>query len=35
MKDLLIIFGFIFFAATSVFGVIDLIRQIKKLPNEN
>jgi hypothetical protein len=35
MKDLLIIIGFIFFATTSVFGVIDLIRQIKKLPNEN
>jgi lipopolysaccharide export LptBFGC system permease protein LptF len=35
MKELLIIFGFIFFATTSVFGVIDLIRQIKRLPNEN
>jgi hypothetical protein len=29
--DLLIIFGFIFFAATSVFGVVDLLRQINKL----
>jgi hypothetical protein len=33
--NLLIILGFVFFASTSVFGVIDLIRQIKKLPNEN
>jgi len=33
--NLLIILGFVFFAATSVFGVIDLLRQIKKLPNEN
>lgn len=33
--NLLIILGFVFFATTSVFGIIDLIRQIKKLPNEN
>ena len=33
--NLLIILGFVFFATTSVFGVIDLLRQIKKLPNEN
>ena len=31
MKDLLIILGFIFFAATSVFGVVNLMRQINKL----
>jgi hypothetical protein len=35
MIELLTILGFIFFAATSVFGVVDLLRQIKKLPNEN
>ena len=33
--NLLIILGFVFFATTSVFGIVDLIRQIKKLPNEN
>jgi hypothetical protein len=33
--NILIILGFVFFAATSVFGVIDLLKQIKKLPNEN
>jgi hypothetical protein len=33
--NLLIILGFVFFDSTSVFVVIDLIRQIKKLPNEN
>jgi|688.fasta_scaffold00003_70 hypothetical protein len=31
MINLLIIFGFIFFAATSVFGMVDLLRQINKL----
>ena len=33
--ETLIILGFIFFATMSVFGFIDVIRQINRMPDEN
>jgi hypothetical protein len=33
--EVLIIMGFVTLATMSVFGTINMIRQIKKLPNED
>ena len=33
--EILTIMGFVAFATMSVFGTINMIRQIKKLPNED
>jgi len=33
--EILIILGFTFFATMTVFGVVDMIRQIDRLPDEN
>jgi hypothetical protein len=34
MIEMLTILGFVVFAVTSVFGTINLLRQIKRLPND-